>query len=303
MATGSAVIYENENGNGGNKTQCPLHGCKRVYTDTSALESHIKDHEIPAQSIPGKVMLCSTVGCRGSFPNIQKLMEHMRHHHKPNIYFLCESCRTKLRSYRGLLTHLHTCSKVSRGKPKSTEPTHTQPASVPNPNLTPTAMGQDSSRLDAQSSSQIANADGSNSAVFHPGSALPSISTPLLSHADTAAPQQLSVPQPSLKNGVSTVPPSLSLAAPTSTSDVTDSYNQHPEPVHPSPVSAPLSPSGSSAVWKRNQGMTHSRRILWEHTKGRYTCVQCGQTATNRKEMTQHISQHSGNKAAEDTNN
>lgn len=36
----------------------------------------------------GKALLCSTVGCGGSFPNMQKLMEHMRHHHKPNIFFL-----------------------------------------------------------------------------------------------------------------------------------------------------------------------------------------------------------------------
>lgn len=37
---------------------------------------------------PGKVLLCSTAGCSGSFPNMKKLMEHMRQHHKPNIYFL-----------------------------------------------------------------------------------------------------------------------------------------------------------------------------------------------------------------------
>ncbi|KAM8895264.1 zinc finger protein 414 isoform 1-T1 [Spinachia spinachia] len=107
---------------GNNRAPCPLYGCKRVYSDTTALESHVRDHEIPAQSLPGKVLLCSTLGCSGSFPDMQKLMEHMRHHHKPNIFFLCESCRTKLRSYRGLLTHLHTCSKVSRGRPKLADP-------------------------------------------------------------------------------------------------------------------------------------------------------------------------------------
>lgn len=38
---------------GSTRTPCPLYGCKRVYTDTRALETHIKDHEISAQSLPG----------------------------------------------------------------------------------------------------------------------------------------------------------------------------------------------------------------------------------------------------------
>lgn len=49
-------------------------------------------------------------------------------------------------------------------------------------------------------------------------------------------------------------------------------------------------------------GLACSRRILWEHTRGRYTCVQCGHVVTNRKEMTLHISsKHSTVKAVEDT--
>ncbi|XP_026233687.1 zinc finger protein 414 [Anabas testudineus] len=314
MATSSAVSQKDENGN--KRTPCPLHGCKRVYTDISALESHIKDHEIPAQSLPGKVLLCSTVGCSGSFPDMQKLMEHMRHHHKPNIYFLCESCRTKLRSYRGLLTHLHTCSKVPRGKTKSTEPTPPQPAAAPNSNVTHTVMEQDPPHLDSQPASQVPNRDGSfHAAVLHPDSAAPPVlGPPFLAHLETSAPQlptqQLTetAPQLPIRNGTSNMPPPMNVNGPAAASDYPDAQDQSqtqstsPEPVHPAPGSAPHSPSGSSAVWKRNQGTTHNRRILWEHTKGRYTCVQCGQTATNRKEMTQHISSyHSGNKPAEDT--
>ncbi|KAF3833375.1 hypothetical protein F7725_027040 [Dissostichus mawsoni] len=211
MYSGSSVLQPPESGMGGNKRiPCPLHGCKRVYTDPAALESHIKDHEIAAQSLPGKVMLCSTVGCSGSFPNMQKLIEHMRHHHKPNIFFL--------RSYRGLLTHLHTCSKVMRGKAKPTEP-----------NMAPMEVDQKPPWLEAASApSQILNPDPSFPAAVKPGPDGP----PLLG------------------------PPSWSC----------------------------------------------SSRILWEHTKGRYTCVQCGHMVISRKEMTQHIStKHSRNKAAEDT--
>ncbi|XP_071329032.1 zinc finger protein 414 [Trachinotus anak] len=310
MASGSTVL-QTENGSGGNKrTACPFHGCKRVYTDTSALESHVREHEIPAQSVPGKILLCSTVGCSGSFPNMQKLMEHMRHHHKPNIYFMCESCRTKLRSYRGLLTHLHTCSKVPRGKSKTTEPMPPQPAAVTNQNTTSTPMDQTPLQLDFVSKpqelpSQIPNQDGSvSAAVPQSDSAVPPLlGPPFLSHPETSPAPLTGAPQPLLRNGAPNLPPSLNLAAPDPSDDQGQNQTQtrSPESVPPAPVPAPHSPPGSSAVWKKNQGLTCNRRILWEHTKGRYTCVQCGQTATNRKEMTQHInSHHSGNKPAED---
>ncbi|KAK5916119.1 hypothetical protein CesoFtcFv8_001648 [Champsocephalus esox] len=268
MYSGSSVLQPPASRMGGNKMiPCPLHGCKRVYTDPAALESHIRDHEIAAQSLPGKVMLCSTVGCSGSFPNMQKLIEHMRHHHKPNIFFVCESCRTKLRSYRGLLTHLHTCSKVMRGKAKPTEP-----------NMAPMEVDA------ASAPSQILNPDPSFPAV-------------LIEAA----------PQPPIRSDASDLTPSLHFGAP----PLTPTQRQHPtqtrspEDVHPAPASAPgsapRSPPGPSAVWRKNQGSCNSR-ILWEHTKGRYTCVQCGHMVISRKEMTQHIStKHSRNKAAEDT--
>ncbi|KAJ4923437.1 hypothetical protein JOQ06_021436 [Pogonophryne albipinna] len=259
MYLGSSVLQPPESGMGGNKMiPCPLHGCKRVYTDPAALESHIKDHEIAAQSLPGKVMLCSTVGCSGSFPNMQKLIEHMRHHHKPNIFFVCESCRTKLRSYRGLLTHLHTCSKVMRGKAKPTEP-----------NMAPM-------EVDAASvPSQILNPDPSFPAAVKPGpDGPPLLGTPFMSNLESApphpAPTKLTeaAPQPPIRSDASDLTPSLHFGAP------------------------PLTPT---------QGSCNSR-ILWEHTKGRYTCVQCGHMVISRKEMTQHIStKHNRNKAAEDT--
>ncbi|XP_040054319.2 zinc finger protein 414 [Gasterosteus aculeatus] len=149
-SSGCAAMETAEADSGGNKrTPCPLYGCKRVYSDTRALESHVRDHEISAQSLPGKVLLCSTLGCSGSFPDMQRLMEHMRHHHKPNIFFLCESCRTKLRSYRGLLTHLHTCSKVSRGRPRTADP------GPPPPNAAVTDLDEQPPLLDRLSTPQL----------------------------------------------------------------------------------------------------------------------------------------------------
>lgn len=280
----------------------------------SALEAHIKDHEIAAQSLPGKVLLCSTVGCSGSFPNMQKLMEHMRHHHKPNIFFLCESCRTKLRSYRGLLTHLHTCSKVPRGKTKSAEPMPPPPATVTNSN--PVAMDQNPVQLDSVSTPQelrfqSPNPDGSfPPAVPRPDSGAPTVfSSPFMSNLETPcaqiSSQQLAeaVPQSQLRNEATDLPLSLNMVGPAAAPAPPDGHCQHQSQTR-SPGSAPHSPPGSPAVWKKTQGLACSRRILWEHTKGRYTCVQCGHSVTNRKEMNQHInSYHSSNKPAEDTGN
>lgn len=267
------------------------------------------DHEISAQSVAGKILQCSAVGCSGSFPNMQKLMEHMRHHHKPNIFFLCESCRTKLRSYRGLLTHLHTCSKVPRGKTKLAEPTPVLPAAVTNPNTTPVAMDHNPPQL---LTTQIPNPEASiPAAVPQPDSAAPPpLGLPLLSNPDTSPPQLASqqfveaAPQSQEASGLP-----LHLFGPAAAPEPPDSQSHQqtqtrsPEATLLAPGSASHSPPGSSAIWKKNQGVACSRRILWEHTKGRYTCVQCGHSVTNRKEMTQHINtQHSSTKLAEDTN-
>lgn len=36
-------------------------------------------------------------------------------------------------------------------------------------------------------------------------------------------------------------------------------------------------------------GQSFSSRILWEHTRGRYSCLQCGHSTPTRQEMTAHI--------------
>ncbi|XP_047436551.1 zinc finger protein 414 [Mugil cephalus] len=316
---GTATSQTSENENEGNKRLlCPLHGCKRVYTDTGALESHIKDHDIPAQSLPGKVLLCSTIGCSGSFPNMQKLMEHTRHHHKPNIFFQCESCRTKLRSYRGLLTHLHTCAKVPRGKSKSAEQAPPQPAALPN-----LQMDQDHQQLEPVSAQQQMHSvipipdPGSIPATAAPqlDATPPTLQAAPIMPVPETAPHQLPyeqlaevTSQPSVTYEVSNLPPPGNLD-PKAAPEVPDAQGHHqtqnrsPESVCPAAGSAPRSPPGSPAIWKKSQGMACSRRILWEHTRGRYTCVQCGHVVTNRKDMTQHISSHhsSSKAAAEDT--
>ncbi|KAM6231463.1 zinc finger protein 414 isoform 4-T4 [Spheniscus humboldti] len=71
-------------------------------------------------------------------------------------------------------------------------------------------------------------------------------------------------------------------------------------------------PPVSNAVWKKSQGVSvspllpcfgsgvtpgHSSnsRIVWEHTRGRYTCMQCPYSTASREEMTLHIEDHRKN--------
>ncbi|XP_071775921.1 zinc finger protein 414 isoform X1 [Centroberyx gerrardi] len=320
MSSGSAAPPQAvDNGKDGNRrTSCPLYGCKRVYTDMDALESHIKDHEIPAQSLPGKVLLCSTIGCSGSFPSMQKLMEHMRNHHKPNMFFLCESCRAKLRSYRGLLTHLHTCSKVPRGKMRAADPT---PPPMAKPSTSPTATDHDTPQQDPvstplQISSQIQSTEVPPPAgVSQPDpAAAPLLNPPCLSNQGPSSPQldlqQLTEAASQSQSQIQTSNPSSSLSpdGQTATTDPLEPQGQHqpqtksPQPVHPAPGLSPHSPPGSTTVWRKNQGPSSNKRILWEHTRGRYRCVQCGYSAANRRDMTSHINtQHSVSKPAGDT--
>ncbi|KAG5276349.1 hypothetical protein AALO_G00130880 [Alosa alosa] len=258
---------------GSSRASCTIYGCKRSYTDMTALNSHINDHQIPAESLPGKVFLCSSLGCDGSFSSMQQLMEHMRVHYKPNIFFICESCRAKLRSYRTLLKHLQTCAKVAKSKaaragalgeqgPESELPT---PISAPDPS-------EAYKEEDMETEISLPPAETPTAMGRSPD--------PLLSSSPKEAPAQSpsSVPQTS---------PSQPLSS-------------------PSPQSAS---AASNAVWRKNQdtpgpqmhrwnspsshtisrGQSFSSRILWEHTRGRYNCLQCGHSTPNRKEMTTHI--------------
>lgn len=295
MSTGSTALQTPENGNEGlRRLQCPLFGCKRVYAESSALERHVKDHEIPAQSLPGKVLRCSSSGCSSSFSDMQKLMQHMRQHHKPNIYFQCESCRTKLRSYRNLLGHLHTCSKVSRGKPR--EATAPPPLNAPNP----PPMDQAPPQLDSVPPPQQTPVQVSvGSAAPHPGPTDPPVlGPPMLPLQEPQPPLPEAASQPPARTEASSAPPPTIPLTP-HTPDI-QTQGRAPQALQPAGGAVGSSPTGS-AVWKKNQGVVCSRRVLWEHTRGRYTCVQCGHTVTNRKDMNQHIrSQHSSKEGGEE---
>ncbi|KFR04866.1 Zinc finger protein 414, partial [Nipponia nippon] len=47
-------------------------------------------------------------------------------------------------------------------------------------------------------------------------------------------------------------------------------------------------------LWLRSDHSSNSR-IVWEHTRGRYTCMQCPYSTASREEMTLHIEDHRKN--------
>lgn len=171
-------------------------------------------------------------------------------------FLRCESCRTKLRSYRGLLAHLHTCAKVPRGKTKSSEPVPTLHAAETIPNMTSVVVDQKPSQWN--SNIQIPNPGTSLPTTPQSDSAAPPLlCSPFLSNQDSLpaqlAPDKLiEDSQLQLRNKTSKLSLSLSLAGQAAL-DPPDTQSQHQAQTR-SPASAPNSPPGSTAVWKKNQG-------------------------------------------------
>lgn len=224
---------------GSTRLSCTVYGCKRSYTDMTALNSHINDHQIPAESLPGKVFLCSTLGCDGSFSSMPQLMEHMRVHYRPNIYFICESCRAKLRSYRTLLKHLQTCAKVAKSKaaragaPGEQGPEHEPLA--PNSATDPTEAHKDEEEEEMETQVTPPPAEPPTSAGHSPDPTILSFS-----------PTEASVQSPSSVLQISQSQPLSS----------------------PSPQSAS---AASNAVWRKNQDTPGPQMHRWNSPPSSHT--------------------------------
>ncbi|KAF7700342.1 hypothetical protein HF521_003300 [Silurus meridionalis] len=221
---------------------CSFYNCKRTYSHPDALNSHVKDHhKNPAQSLPGKSFLCSTIGCEGSFSSMQQLMDHMRTHHKPNCFFLCESCRAKLRSYRTLLKHLQTCAKVTKSKAARVDGGPTPDPAFPGIDSDPAGS------FPAVDESQQQESDHSlhPQATFHTTSSKQASSAPRAE--PTTALYEALKPLNQSDSSYSPFPPSLSPAH--------DSEPQRSSRVSAVAMETPQTntPPGSNAVWRKNQ--------------------------------------------------
>ncbi|XP_048144008.1 zinc finger protein 414 isoform X2 [Corvus hawaiiensis] len=291
----------------GKHYQCSSYGCKLAFPSMQELMDHLKVHYRPTQSLEGKTFHCPTLGCTETFPSMQDLMAHMKVHYKPNRYFKCENCLLRFRTHRSLFKHLHVCSDSASGPappPRADRPV--LPPATSAPEKEPPAKPAEglpklpSALRPLEKEAIVAGADTAPAALPTglpelPGSLEP---LPLVSPAPHPFPllepglfgpsslTRFSGPPPSSVPGpfLSYVPPSpYGLAQPPAQHRLRPFLPGHGPP------------SVSNAVWKKSQGHSSNSRIVWEHTRGRYSCTQCPFSTASRDEMTLHTEDHRKN--------
>uniref|UniRef100_A0ACB8F268 Uncharacterized protein n=2 Tax=Sphaerodactylus townsendi TaxID=933632 RepID=A0ACB8F268_9SAUR len=286
----------------GKRYQCSGDGCRVAFRSTRELLDHLGVHYRPTQSLEGKTFHCSALGCAETFPCMQDLMEHSKIHCKPNRYFKCENCLSRFQTYRSLLKHLHVCSDNSRPSPALTEEKPVFPTTSGSEKEPPEKLLGRLPKFQAviQHMKKEAVLPGEAEAT----SALARDSLP----ADLPSPLG---PAPSPSSASHPFP---LLEAPLFGSPALARSSGPPHPplqgpfmpyMHPPPFPLPqnrlrpyLPGQGlpvSNAVWKKSQGHSSNSRIVWEHTRGRYNCLQCSYSTALREEMTQHTEDHRKN--------
>ncbi|KAM8939282.1 zinc finger protein 414 [Pelodytes ibericus] len=272
--------------------KCSAYGCNRTFLKMQELISHVSVHYKPTESLNGKQFLCSVSACGQALDSMQDLMSHLKVHYKPNRYFKCENCMQHFRTHRSLFKHLHVC--IDNSLNPTTMNVQPPPPSVDSntPALTLEPMKQHQSVIRCIKKETQAPV----SAVELPAT---SSMAPLSQFSDDLRPSMSSV----VSNPFAHLDPSLfggQFPGPTQSS-VAGSYLPF---LHPSAYNIPgsssvpqrlrtylgsQSPPVSNAVWKKNQGHSTNSRILWEHTRDSYNCMQCSFSATSRDQMTKHI--------------
>ncbi|KAM5306528.1 zinc finger protein 414 isoform 3-T3 [Glossophaga mutica] len=242
----------------GKQIPCSSPGCCLSFPSIRDLAQHLRTHCPPTQSLEGKLFRCSALSCTETFPSMQELVAHGKLHYKPNRYFKCENCLLRFRTHRSLFKHLHVCAEQGQN-----------PAPPP-----PPALDKEPSAPDRPPESDSAS--------------VPSLQFPLLEPFMTPAPAPTG--------------PFLPYLNPTP-------FDINPPRLRPFLAAAPGLPASSAAVWKKSQGAGGSprrpqggsdapsghvapSRILWEHTRGRYSCMQCAFSTASRPAMTLHLEDH-----------
>ncbi|XP_041061329.1 zinc finger protein 414 isoform X1 [Carcharodon carcharias] len=263
------------------------------------------------QSLEGKVYECCTNDCKESFSSMHHLMNHMRVHHKPNRYFKCEGCKLRFRTHRSLFKHMHICfNTVTHTLPQKLE--KQCPSPLPASESDP-LIRQPVSVEPVKFQSVIKQLEKDSNVA-----SMDSISKATSSRSLTPLPNPLPTLHPSLNSMplVSTTPHSFSLLEPSLFA--TPSLSRFPSQAH-TPVPGPFipymhpAPYGltqgatqprlrsyvpseslpfSNAVWRKSAAQSANSRIVWEHTRGRYSCMQCPYSSVSREEMTLHLQEH-----------
>uniref|UniRef100_A0A8B9PWT0 Zinc finger protein 414 n=1 Tax=Apteryx owenii TaxID=8824 RepID=A0A8B9PWT0_APTOW len=310
----------------GKHYQCSSYGCKLAFHSMQELMDHLKVHYRPTQSLEGKTFHCPTLGCTETFPSMQDLMTHMKVHYKPNRYFKCENCLLRFRTHRSLFKHLHVCSDSSSSSgpaPKAEKPVLPATSALEKEPLAKPLEGLPKLQGVIRHMEKEAILPSMDAVSAAAPAALPA-GLPDLRGSLEAVPLVSPAPHP-----FPLLEPNL--FGPSSLTRFSGPpHSSGPGPflsyMHPSPYSLPqtsvqhrlrpyLPSQGlpvSNAVWKKSQGVSvspllpcfgsgvtpgHSSnsRIVWEHTRGRYTCMQCPYSTASRDEMTLHIEDHRKN--------
>ncbi|KAM5192165.1 zinc finger protein 414 isoform 1-T1 [Mantella aurantiaca] len=271
--------------------RCTTYGCNRSFLSMQELINHVSVHYKPTQSMQDKKFICSMNDCGESLDSMQDLMTHLKVHYKPNRYFKCENCMQPFRTHRSLFKHLHVCSdNLSRsGSDSST--------SLPPP-------------ADTKKSPAVASGSRHTSVIK---SAKKDTPVPAAANAtkSIAAASASSVPGGQLPSAGKLAPetsnsfPALSPSLFTSrlTGSQRSSAGSYLSYLHQSPYSLPQGAASqkvrpslgnqglpvSNAMWKKNQGHTSNSRIVWEHTRGSYKCMQCSFSTSTRDQINKHI--------------
>ncbi|XP_059015734.1 zinc finger protein 414 isoform X3 [Mustela lutreola] len=258
----------------GKQIPCSSPGCCLSFPSVRDLAQHLRTHCPPTQSLEGKLFRCSALSCTETFPSMQELVAHGKLHYKPNRYFKCENCLLRFRTHRSLFKHLHVCAEHAQS-----------PAPPP-----PPALDKEPPAPERPPESDTASAPG--------------LQFPLLEPFTTPAPAPTGPFLPYLN------------PAP---------FGLSPPRLRPFLAAAPGPPASSAAVWKKSQGAGGSprrpqggsdapsggntlgsngsarpdqpghaapSRIVWEHTRGRYSCMQCAFSTASRPAMTLHLEDH-----------
>ncbi|XP_078279770.1 zinc finger protein 414 [Rhinoraja longicauda] len=252
-----------------------------------------------AHSLEGRVYKCCANDCHESFSSMHHLMNHMKAHYKPNRYYKCPGCKARFQKHQSFSKHVRACGGAASSPRPETDhrPPDPLPASDPDPPAPaePVKFQSVIRQLGKAGSADVVSSMPVGLLPDPLPSLHPSLNPlPLV----PATPQPLPLLEPPLF-----APPSLRFHRP-GHSPVSGPFFPYP---HPAPYSLSQSatlprlrtcfPSESlpcsNAVWKKNTAQSSSSRIVWEHTRGRYNCLQCPYTSESRDEMTLHVQEHS----------
>ncbi|XP_060640861.2 zinc finger protein 414 [Anolis sagrei] len=282
----------------GKRYQCTGDGCRLACRSMPELLEHMRAHFRPTQSLEGKTFRCSTLGCAELFPDMQSLMGHMKVHYKPNRYFKCENCMSRFRTHRSLFKHLHSCLDAAASR-------HSFPTEKP-----PSVTGKELEELPKlQSVLQSIRKDTVLPMKKEVTEDAPDDSLPIELHGDIGS--SSTEPGPISSTAAHSFPLlEQSLFGPSTLDRFSGSVPgpflpyMHPPGYGLSPTAVqnrlrPFLPGQglpvSNAIWKKSQGHSSNSRIVWEHTRGRYNCLQCPYSTASREEMTQHTEEHRKN--------